>query len=279
MLIRFWGSRGSIPVSGSEYVKYGGDTACVELRSAAGQVLVVDAGTGLRKLGRRLLKEKVASCDLLLTHVHWDHIIGFPFFFPIYHKGFKLKITACAESEDGVKAMMSDVMRAPYFPVEFSKAACDFSFNLFCCCGQNLAGLEINSIPLSHPNGGFGYRFTENGKTFVFLTDNELDFRHPGGLGFEDYARFCSGADLLVHDAEFTPVEYPSYRTWGHSSYDRALELALAAGVKELGLYHHNQDRSDQQLDAIVEDCRARAASAGSKLKIFAPGCETERTL
>ncbi|NLO92118.1 MAG: MBL fold metallo-hydrolase [Elusimicrobia bacterium] len=276
MLIKFWGSRGSIPVSGAEYVKYGGDTACVELRSSSGAVLVVDAGTGMRRLGKQLLLEQTASCDLLLTHVHWDHVIGFPFFFPIYRKGFNLRITSCAENEAGVRAQVADIMRAPYFPVEFSKTACDFTFNVFCACGSELAGFRIDNIALNHPNGGFGYKFTENGKTFVFLTDNELDGPYPGGRTFDDYAKFCSGADLLVHDAEYTPTEYPAYKSWGHSSYDRALELAMQAGVRELGLFHHNQNRSDSELDAIVEDCRARA---GSRLRVFAVGCDTERKL
>jgi len=174
---------------------------------------------------------------------------------------------------------VADIMRAPYFPIEFSKTACDFSFNVFCSCGNELAGFKIESIALNHPNGGFGYKFVENGKTFVFLTDNELDGDHPGGRSFKDYLVFCSGADLLVHDAEFTPTEYPSYKNWGHSSYDRALELALQAGVKELGLFHHNQNRSDTELDAIVSDCRARVETSGSRLGIFAVGCDTERKL
>jgi hypothetical protein len=133
----------------------------------------------------------------------------------------------------------------------------------------------IEPIFLSHPNGGRGYKLVEGDRSFVFLTDNELGFQHPGGFQFNDYAAFCRGADLLVHDAEFTEEEYPRIKGWGHSNYRQALELALAAEVGALGLFHHNRERTDDQLDLIVEDCRRIAAGRGSLLNVFAVTQET----
>jgi ribonuclease BN (tRNA processing enzyme) len=121
-------------------------------------------------------------------------------------------------------------------------------------------------IALSHPNGGSGYKFIEAGKSFVFLTDNELGYIHPGGLPFADYLDFCGGADLLIHDAEYTPQEYKTFIEWGHSAYSHALDLAHQAGVKKLGLFHLNQERTDINMDIIVKDCRQRIAVKGHKL-------------
>jgi ribonuclease BN (tRNA processing enzyme) len=123
---------------------------------------------------------------------------------------------------------------------------------------------------LSHPNGGSGYKFTEDEKSFVFLTDNELGYVHPGGCESEEYMKFSTGADLLIHDGEFTPAEYETQVEWGHSTYVDALELAIEADVKQLGLFHHNQDRFDPEMDTIVEDCDRRIAEKNETLKCFA---------
>lgn len=130
--------------------------------------------------------------------------------------------------------------------------------------------MSITPIPLSHPNQGVGYKFTEEGKSFVFLTDNELTFKHPGGADFQDYRDFSAGADLLVHDAEFTEEDYKKTKTWGHSVYRDALRLALEARVGKFGLFHHNQERSDKGIDEIVSDCRKIVSSRNEKLECFA---------
>jgi ribonuclease BN (tRNA processing enzyme) len=130
--------------------------------------------------------------------------------------------------------------------------------------------VTIEPVMLSHPDKGFGYKFTEDGKSFVFLTDNELAYKHEGGLDFTDYVAFAEGADLLVHDAEYTEAEYEMTRTWGHTVYKDALRLALEAGVKSFGLYHHNQERSDDGVDALVDDCKSIIAEKGSGLECFA---------
>jgi phosphoribosyl 1,2-cyclic phosphodiesterase len=270
MLIRCWGARGSIPVSGPEYLKYGGDTTCLEIRTADDAIVIVDAGSGIRRLGNRLLAEKKFEYSLLLTHSHWDHILGFPFFKPIYRKETSIHIYGCPFNEESVKEMIAKIMSTPNFPVDYHSVQARISYQESCRSSFAVRSLTIDSIRTSHPNSGIGYKFSENGKTFVFLTDNELTYQHPGGLAFGDYVRFAAGADLLFHDSEFTEDEYRAKKTWGHSTYRAALQLALDAGVKKFGLFHHNQERTDAAIDKIVEDCRRFAAAQKSSLNCFA---------
>lgn len=278
MKVTCWGSRGSIPVSGAEYAKYGGDTTCVEVTSRDGDVIILDAGTGMRRLGNKLLAEGKRSCSLLLTHAHWDHLMGFPFFKPIYMKGTKISLYGCAYVQESVKHMISQAMVAPYFPVDFGQLAAEFEFHGVCEQGFSIGPVQVTTIQLSHPNQGLGYRFTEDGKSFVFLTDNELTMLHPGGATFKDYLRFSEGADLLIHDAEYTQEQYQLTKGWGHSVYTDALRLAQEAGAKQFGLFHINQERSDKDMDRIVDDCSRIVKEKGSGPRCFgtAAGMEIE---
>ena len=270
MKIKFWGARGSIPVSGKNYIKYGGCTTCVEVRSKKNELVIVDAGSGIRLLGKELLKNSHNNFTMLFTHSHWDHVLGFPFFAPIYNKKTHIKIMGCSYSSDSVREIIAKTMQPPGFPVKFEEISARFDFDSMCAAGCDIGGMQVIPIQLSHPNNGLGYKFCEGGKTFAFLTDNELEFMHPGGKTPEDYAAFARGAELLVHDADYTDEEYPRRKTWGHSTWQQALALALKAEVRALGLFHHNQDRYDSELDRIVAECGRRARRAGSKLKIFA---------
>jgi len=270
MLIRCWGARGSIPVSGPEFLRYGGDTTSIEIRSSGNDIILIDAGSGIRRLGNRLIGEPAGHLSMILTHAHWDHIMGFPFFKPIYTDRTEITFHGCPFAQDSLRKMISRVMKAPHFPVDFSeiKARIDFSEN--CDRPFAIGAVTVHAIPLSHPNGGLGFRFEEDGKKFVFLTDNELSHIHPGGRAFEEYVEFSRGADFLIHDAEFTEREYGKTRTWGHSTYRDALRLALAAGVGKLGLFHHNQDRSDDALEDILGDCRRIIGEQGASMECFA---------
>jgi phosphoribosyl 1,2-cyclic phosphodiesterase len=276
MLITCWGARGSIPVSGKEYVKNGGDTTCMEIRSSSGDIIIIDAGSGIRKLGIKLLAEGPRAYHLLFTHAHWDHVLGLPFFKPIYLKGTSITMYGCPFTHQSLQAIMAKSMTAPYFPVEFHQVPAAISFHETCGDAFEIGSVRITPINLSHPNQGLGYKLTEDGKSFVFLTDNELAFTHPGGREYQDYLRFSAGADLLIHDAEYTEEQYKNTKGWGHSLYTDALGLALEAGVKQFGLFHHNQERTDAALGEIVEDCRRRARKERSGLRCFAatPGKE-----
>lgn len=268
MLIRCWGARGSIPVSGQDFLRYGGDTPCIEVRTKDDDIIIIDAGSGVRRLGSRLLAEDRHDYTMIFTHAHWDHIMGFPFFKPIYLSETRIDLFGCPFAQASVKAMISHIMAPPNFPVRFEDITAEIRYQETCQYTFALGSLRVTPIPLSHPNQGMGYRFEEEGKSFVFLTDNELTYRHPGGMGYEDYCSFAKGADLLIHDAEYRPEDYRLTRTWGHSVYTDALRLALDAGVARLGLFHHNQERTDQAVEEMVKDCRRVAT--GRSLQCFA---------
>jgi len=270
MIIRCWGARGSIPVSGKQYLKYGGDTPCIEIRSRNNDIIIVDAGSGIRRLGDRLVEEKKWFYTMFFTHAHWDHIMGFPFFKPIYSKRTRITMFGCPFTQVSVKHIISLIMAAPNFPVNFEDIKAGIAYHETCGDTVTINSMTVTSIPLSHPNQGVGYKFQEDGKSFVFLTDNELTHRHHGGLRFDDYRRFSEKADLLIHDAEFDAEEYRKRKAWGHSTYRDALRLALAAGVGRFGLYHHNQERSDEAVDAFVRDCRKTIREKGGLLECFA---------
>jgi phosphoribosyl 1,2-cyclic phosphodiesterase len=282
MHIRCWGSRGSIPVSGREYLRYGGDTTCLELRSRRGALIVVDAGTGIRPLGLKLTAGRVRSLELLFTHAHWDHIIGFPFFAPLYRRGCTITIRGSAPGKRGFRGIIEGFMASPYFPVSLDDKVvrARLVFGKLDERPFSIGGIRVRTAPLSHPrNGGWGFRFEEGGRACVFLTDNELDYVHDGGLTFEQYADFCRGADLLIHDAEYDRRDYRANRSWGHSLFTDAVELGLAAGVKRLGLFHLNSRRTDDKVDAMVEQARTMAARRGSAMDCFAVGSSFETTL
>jgi len=270
MIIRCWGARGSIPTSGKNYLRYGGNTTCLEIRNSRNDVLMVDAGSGIREAGNALLTEGRRDFTLILTHAHWDHIMGFPFFKPLYRKKTTLNIWGCSFAQDSVKEMLARVMSAPYFPIHYDDVQARVDYQATCDGEYRLGDLAVTPVQLSHPNQGNGYKFSQNGKSFVFLTDNELGFRHPGGLAFDDYLDFCKGADLLIHDAEYDDKEYPKRRGWGHSTVEQATKLAIEAGVKQLGLFHHNQDRHDDDIDAMVAASRSMIADHHATLDCFA---------
>lgn len=280
MLVRCWGSRGSIAVSGEQYIKYGGDTTCVEVVSDSGDLIIIDAGTGIRPLGNLLVEEgRHRSINLLLTHAHWDHLSGFPFFKPVYMKDSEIRVYGPQPTQISLKSIISKTMSSPYFPIELEDISASISFLGMGHKNYNIGPVSVSTIPLSHPNQGVGYRLDENGKSFVFLTDNELTYHHPMGLAYEDYVEFARGADLLFHDSEFKRKEYEDTQGWGHSVYLDTLKLAIDAGVKTLGLFHHNQDRTDSEVDEMEAECRRIIKEKGLDLEVVAIGAGMEFNL
>jgi phosphoribosyl 1,2-cyclic phosphodiesterase len=279
MIIKCWGSRGSIPVSGEEYIKYGGDTTCIEIRTKSDDIIIVDAGTGIRRLGSELIDENRYKYNLIFTHSHWDHLMGFPFFKPLYEKQAEFMMYRCPFHSKFVETILSRIMTPPSFPIRYSEISAKMEYVEAFTSAFEIGSVTITPIPISHPDEGSGYKFTEDGKSFVFLTDNELGFIHPGGLSYKDYMEFSEGVDLLIHDAEYLPEEYPSKIEWGHSVFTETLDLAIEAGVKQFGLFHLNQDRTDQQVDEMVESCRRTIAARDHNLECFAVGCDMTFTL
>lgn len=276
MKIKIWGCRGSIPAPGKGTLRHGGNTTCIEIRTASGELIIVDAGSGLRLLGKAIRKdESVTRLRLFLTHSHWDHIMGFPFFEPAYFPKYTLSFCGGIHAQDYIRRHLTKQMEAPYFPVEFNQLKARFEYS--CENPDQKPGpcmhpgsIEIEKVPLSHPNGGYGFKFTADGSSFVFLTDNELSFKHGAGLSTEAYAEFCRGADLLLHDAQYTDKEYGFTKGWGHSTFKDATEMALAAGAKRLGLFHHDPERTDDDLDRQTEMCREHIQKSGSAMDCFA---------
>jgi len=256
MRIKCWGSRGSISVSGTDYIQYGGDTTCLEIQAASGEIIIIDAGTGIRRLGKSLIQRQEKEFYMLLTHTHWDHILGIPFFAPLLQSDTRLLVQDRTFNGFSTKAVFESVMKDPFFPVRLGDYNADIQFDPSLNGRFKIGSLTVESIPTSHSQDSLGYRFAENGKTFVFMTDNELGYTHNQSRSIQEYIDFSRGADILFHDAEYTDEEYLCKKGWGHSSVSHVLDLALKAGVGHLGLIHINQNRTDGQVDAMVGQCR-----------------------
>jgi phosphoribosyl 1,2-cyclic phosphodiesterase len=277
MKIKIWGCRGSLPSPGSSTVRYGGESTCIEVITDDGQETIIDAGSGIRKLGHKLLGDQsVSTINILFTHSHWDHLMGFPFFEPAYRSKFSFALCGGGEPQQSVLNFLAHQMDPPYFPVTFKQlkaqfvSACNCN-NTDCDHLLRYAGRSTvcSAIPLNHPNGGFGFRLTGANGAFVFIPDNEIRYQHDGGLSRTEYVQFCSNANLLFHDAQYLDDEYELKRGWGHSTLRDAVDLALDARVKRLGLFHHDPDRSDHQLDAMEEWTRAYLRGRNSAMECF----------
>ncbi len=263
-------------MSGDQYSKYGGDTTCIEVTARTGETIIIDAGTGIRRLGNSLVERGINKYYLLFTHAHWDHIQGIAFFKPLLSNKVKIMIQNREFLGIYTKDLLNKVMEMPFFPISLIDLKADIKFDTALNNKFNIGSVNIQTIPTCHPGGGLGYKFIEDNKSFVFLTDNELGFDHPGGMGFDGYVQFSQKVDLLFHDGEYTKEEYKQKKNWGHSSIQDVLDLALKANVKKLGLFHLNQDRTDEQMDRIIIDCRAALKKKNSSLECFAVPCDME---
>ena len=278
MIVKIWGCRGSLPTPGANTLRYGGETTSIEVRSSSGQCIAIDAGSGIRNMGHALVNDTTVShISLLVTHSHWDHLLGFPFFAPAYDARFSIALCGGPKGQRTVWDYLTHQFEAPYFPIDATALQATFTHGCACnraFCDHTLPfsdrSIECHSIPLNHPNGGYGFKFVEDGKTFVFLTDNEIRFQHAKGPSRDVFVNECRGADVLFHDAQYTEVEYSGKRGWGHSTYMDAVDLAMESGVKRLGLFHHDPEHSDEDIDREVDECRNRIHSAGSDLDCFA---------
>jgi len=278
MKVKIWGCRGSLPAPGYQTLKYGGESTCLEVSSETGDRIIIDSGTGIRKFGQEVMGEKgEVSIRLLLTHAHWDHLSGFPFFIPGYLPRFTITVCGGPWPQLSVRNFFARQMEAPYFPVKFSDMKAKFHFG--CSCNQGYCehilpnsdrSILCHSIPLNHPNGGYGFKLVEGDISFVFLTDNEIRHSHEEGKTREEYVAFCRNADLLFHDAQYTEEEYERKKGWGHSTYNDAVQLALDAGVKRLGLFHHDPDRTDEDIEKWTTWCQELIHKAGSSMECFA---------
>ncbi|HEX7320476.1 MAG TPA: MBL fold metallo-hydrolase [bacterium] len=253
MRVKLYGARGSIPVSGRGYVKYGGNTTCLYVENDAGDPVVIDAGSGIREVGGQLIKNKKQEIILLFTHYHWDHIQGFPFFGPAYFKNTTLFIYGPSMEAD-VRKALSYQMTRPYFPtISISDMPARFDFKQL----KNkvrVGSLLVETITNNHPNFTKGLKFTENGKCLVFLTDNEIMHGNIKGR-FRKFADFVKKADVLIHDAQYTDEIYKTKIGWGHSTFSQVMQLAQESSVKHVVFTHHDPFSNDEFIDDIVATC------------------------
>lgn len=283
LAVRFWGTRGSIPTPGEKTCRYGGNTACVEIR--LGETLIVcDGGSGMRELGADLMKRgKPVRAHLLFSHTHWDHIQGFPFFVPAYVPGNEFFLYDSVETVGRFHGLLTGQMKAEYFPVQFEMLKATFRPMVIEGGEVRIDDLIVRTFKQHHPGGSLGYSFTavDSGVKVVYATDNEVDQLLLGEKRKTrtgprpvpgDLLDFIRGADLLIADGQFTDEEYDSRVGWGHPSVLTVLDMAVQAGVKRLALFHHDPGRTDEQLDGLVEQCRARAKAWGSEIEVFAAG-------
>lgn len=260
MQLTFWGTRGSIPAPGPDTIRYGGNTSCIAIRLDDGTLLIFDAGTGIRALGNALLaNSQPVRAHLFLTHMHWDHIQGLPFFAPAFVNSTELSILGPEESQQTLEQLLCDQMRFPYFPVPMHNMTATIRFvplstgNTFA-----LPNATIEVGRMNHPGCTLGYRLTVNNTVIVYATDNEPFGPHRVSqhqIQPSDLPRFAYKADVLIQDAQYTPTEYAQRLGWGHSTYLDALTIAQQAQVKRLVLYHHDPTHTDTMIDDIMVQC------------------------
>ncbi|MFC1588869.1 MBL fold metallo-hydrolase [Pseudomonadota bacterium] len=251
MIITFYGVRGSAPTPGPTTVKYGGNTSCVHIALDNGQDVILDAGTGLKQLGQNLLN-KTTPINIILSHVHWDHIQGYPFFAPIYQPDRQIDIFSSVDTCEHSACTLLRQLDGINFPVTVeelpSKSLCIAHDVETILSNRNI---HISKKPLNHPGGGTAYRFEEDGMSCAYVTDNELDPPYKVHTTYDDWVDFIHGADVLIHDAQYTEDDMPHKHGWGHSLISQVRQLAIDAEVGTLVMFHHDPDRTDGELDEI----------------------------
>ena len=272
MDVQFWGVRGTFPSPGKDKTRHGGHTPCASVLSKSGEIIVVDAGTGIKDFGDCLARERGGQplrVTLLLTHFHLDHVFGFPFFAPLFMPESEITVYAPVPPEE-TERYLGGLVAGRYFPVELFETGSRKIYRELPADGLELGGVRVSHVHLHHPQGSVAYRFEEGGKSIVFATDTE----HPDEELDHDLADLSAGAEHLVYDATYTPDEYENgKRGWGHSTWLEGAKLAEAAGVGELLLSHLNPDHGDDLVDGLAASARerfrkTRAARQGLRLFI-----------
>jgi phosphoribosyl 1,2-cyclic phosphodiesterase/DNA-binding response OmpR family regulator len=276
MRVRFWGTRGSIAKAGPTTVRYGGNTSCVEVRSARGTLLVLDCGTGAHGLGQAL-SEGAAPVrgHLLLTHTHWDHIQGMPFFMPLFVPGNEWDVYAPRGLRQSLRQTLAGQMQYPYFPVSLEQLGATIRYHGLVEGSFRIDDVTVTAQYLNHPALTLGYRIEADGVAVVYATDHEphakLRWAEALDTGEEQrHARLIAGGDLVIHDAQYLASEYAQKAGWGHSPVEYVVETARRAGVKRLVLHHHDPLRDDDAIDRLLEVARRELAASGSPLVVLA---------
>jgi phosphoribosyl 1,2-cyclic phosphodiesterase len=276
MKVRFWGTRGSLPSPGKDTVRYGGNTPCVEVRLQSDELFILDAGTGLRGLGDALMATgESVKAYIAVSHPHWDHIQGFPFFKPAFISGNEFTIIGAQSKQITLRQMIASQMDRVYFPIQLSELKAKIRFHPIREGSIRVFHATLRSLFVNHPAFSLGFRLEANGRSLVYISDNEpfdrevarslknVDtsvvnryLKHKGPDPNQRVFDFCRGADILIHDTTYTPEEYVSHVGWGHSHYLFTLKVAYEAEVKRLVLFHHDSTRTDDGVDEILQKCK-----------------------
>jgi phosphoribosyl 1,2-cyclic phosphodiesterase len=282
MKIKFWGVRGSIPTPGKSTVRYGGNTPSIELRLSGGELVILDAGTGIRGLGDSLIaKGDSLRTYLLITHPHWDHIQGFPFFKPAFISGNEITIVGTERPEISLERIIAEQMTRIYFPIQLNELKAAIHFHPVREEEFPVFNAAVRTLYMNHPGFTVGYRIEQQGKSIVYISDNEPFDRQAAGTmanmekvvldsltasGKDPNERvfdFARNADILIHDCTYTPEEYVDKVGWGHSHYLYTLKVAAEAGVRHLVLFHYEPNHSDDKIDEILRKCRREIKTKG----------------
>jgi phosphoribosyl 1,2-cyclic phosphodiesterase len=268
---RCWGTRGSMPTPGIGTAGFGGNTSCVEVE-AAGRRFIFDAGSGIRLLGEELLrKDEAIRAEVFLTHFHWDHIQGLPFFGPLYNPNTRIRVHGAMQGGIDIRTLIAGQMGPIYFPVPFETVEAHMDFVHLTGATWHEPGVEVDAIRVRHPADTYGYRIRCGGASIAYIPDNELvggEYALDARKTYRDLVAFLDGVDLLLHDAMFTNEEYGRREGWGHSTFEQAIQLAEDAGVGRLFLFHHAPERTDADLTRIAEELRDDLARRGSSLEL-----------
>lgn len=292
MQVCFWGVRGSIASPGPQTARYGGNTTCIEVRSDAGELIILDAGTGIFPLSQRLLKQLPVSANIFITHTHWDHIQGLPFFIPLFIPGNLAKIHGPFDfvTGNGIEQVMNVQLQYSYFPVREAELRAAIEYRTL-QAGEvvEVGDAIVRTMLLNHPVTNYGYRIESNGKSVFFSGDHEpwkniyaeedaefADYQAMVDQQQQAFEAFLAGIDVLIMDCSYTSAEYPAKVGWGHGTFDGALDLALKVGAKRLVCTHHEPTRSDEELERVFAELLQRVPAGGPEVLLSREGMSLE---
>ena len=268
--VKFWGVRGSIPTPGPTTVQYGGNTSCVEVR-ADGQIIILDAGTGLRLLGRQLVAEfntQPLDLTLLLTHTHWDHIQGLPFFLPVYKPQNHLRILGYEGARHGLEVVLAGQMESPFFPIGLREVPANVRIEELKEMNFSIGPVRVQATFANHPGKCVGYRLSTSDGSIAFFPDNELPRQNASAN--RKLMEFLRGTDVLIMDTMYDAAEYKGHTGWGHGCLDDVVALAIEAEVKTLFLFHHDPSHDDAKVSQMLAHARELVAARKGKLQVEA---------